>query len=115
MKPLLLLIAFLGLLCFEDYSQTISAEGTYSLALKEDGSIVAWGNINEYTEFSRWSWQTGVVAISAGEWHSLALKEDGSVVALGRNNQGQLNVPSGLTGVVAISAGELHSLAVIPS
>ena len=111
MKSRLLLIAFLGLLCFEGYSQTISAGGLRSFALNEGGKVVSWGNDNEHDYFLRGSGLKGVVEISAGKHHSLALKEDGTVVAWGRKTDGQLKVPSSLKGVVEISAGKHHSLA----
>ena len=104
MKSRLLFIAFLGLLCFEGYAQSISAGDNHSLALKEDGTVVAWGD-NTSKQSDVPNRLKGVVSISAGGFHSLALKEDGTVVAWGYNVSGQSDVPSGLKGVVSISAG----------
>jgi len=113
----------------------IAAGYEYSLALKSDGTVWAWG-LNKYgqlgdgTTTNRGSpvqvtGLSGVVAIAAGggySGHSLALKSDGTVWAWGRNNCGQLGdgtttnrgspiQVTGLSGVVAIAAGYEHSLA----
>jgi Regulator of chromosome condensation (RCC1) repeat len=85
--------------------------GTYhSLALKSDGTVVAWGN-NSLGQLNVPAGLTGVVDIAAGSGHSLALKGDGTVVAWGNNFDGQSNVPAGLTNVVDVDAGDFHSLA----
>ena len=88
----------------------IAAGGALNMALKQDGSVVAWG----YDYDGRTNVPAGlsdVVAIAVGDSHSVALKQDGSVVAWGRNYDGQTNVPAGLTGVVAIAAGGTHTVA----
>jgi alpha-tubulin suppressor-like RCC1 family protein len=89
----------------------IAAGSSYSLALKIDGTVVAWGredygltNLCKVPPDLR-----QVVAIAAGQYHSLALKSDGTVVAWGYGSQ--TNVPAGLNDVVAIAAGGNHSLA----
>jgi len=115
---------------------TIIAGGySYSLALKGDGTVWAWG-YNAYGQLGNGttgtainpvqvSNLTGVTAIAGGGFHSLALKSDGTVWAWGRNNSGQLGNGSsgtgkdesspvqvtGISGVIAIAAGYYHSLA----
>ena len=82
----------------------------HTLALRKDGTVVAWGDnlagqINVPTGLSN------VVAVTAGAVHSVALKADGTVVAWGSNSGGQTNVPAGLSGVKAISAGYQFTIA----
>jgi alpha-tubulin suppressor-like RCC1 family protein len=79
----------------------ISAGGWYSLALKGDGTVWAWGVIANGEEGDRTINEvikkpvqvrslTDVIGIAAGIWHSLALKRDGTVWAWGRNYHGAL-------------------------
>jgi len=79
-------------------------KGGFSLALKADGTVVAWG-VNDFGQSTVPAGLSGVVSIAAGSSHSLALKSDGTVVAWGRNVEGQSTVPADLTGVLAIAAG----------
>src|SRR5215471_18249833 len=88
----------------------VAAGGWYSLSLKPDGTVVAWG-VDNYGQVDVPGGLSGVTALAAGPFHSLALKSDGTVVAWGYGFDGQTNVPAGLSGVVAISAGRTHSLA----
>lgn len=88
----------------------IDAGGNFTLALRANGTVVAWGGTyvgqlyvpNDLSQ---------VTSISAGENHSLALMTDGTVVAWGHNNFGQTNVPIGLSNVIAVAAGGGHSVA----
>jgi hypothetical protein len=88
----------------------IAAGDFHSLALKQDGTVVAWGR-SSLGRLDVSADLTNVVAIAAGFAHSLALKQDGTVVAWGDNFYGQSTVPPGLTGVIAIASGNDHSLA----
>ncbi len=113
----------------------ISAGTKFSLALKNDGTVWAWGD-NNYYQFGNGNSTSsnipvqlntigGISAIAAGHNHSLALKNDGTVWAWGNNYYGQLGngtdgqfadskVPiqvNFLTGIIAIAAGNSHSLA----
>lgn len=80
------------------------------MAIKNDGTVVAWG-YNAYGQTNVPSGLSGVVAVAAGWYHSLALREDGTVTAWGRNSWSQTNVPAGLDNVVAVSAGADDSIA----
>ena len=90
----------------------IAAGNMHSVALKADGTVVAWGN-NSYGQTSVPTGLSNVVAIASGGNESanqvLAVKTDGRLVAWGGNNA-QTNVPVGLTNVVAASVGSAHSL-----
>jgi hypothetical protein len=90
----------------------IAAGNYHDLALKSDGTVVAWGR-NDDGQTNVPAGLSRVVAIAAGWYHSLALKSDGTIVAWGRNDDGQTNVPEGLSGVVAVAAGGTHNLALV--
>jgi hypothetical protein len=94
----------------------IAAGYAHSLAVKNDGSVVAWGCGDgfNYGQCDVPSGLTGVSSVAAGQNHSLALKGDGTVIAWGcggAQNVGHCSVPSGLTDVRAIDADEWDSLA----
>ncbi|QRK09614.1 hypothetical protein JQX13_05635 [Archangium violaceum] len=114
--------------------KTVAAGESFSLALREDGTVMSWGR-NLYRQLghgdpgninippAQVEELTGVVAVSAGANHALALREDGTVWAWGDNSYGQVagefdwmlqfvpgQVP-GLSGVTAVAAGLSHSLA----
>jgi alpha-tubulin suppressor-like RCC1 family protein len=88
----------------------IAAGGLYSLALKADGTVTAWGCMGCGVADVP-AGLSNVVAIAAGDHHSLALKANGMITAWGENYSGETDVPAGLTRVVAIAAGGHHSLA----
>jgi hypothetical protein len=84
----------------------------HSLALRRDGTVVAWGG--EWTGTNVPPDLTDVVAIAAGYSHSIALRSDGTIVTWGGSyNVNQTVVPVGLRQVVSISGGSYHSLALV--
>jgi len=95
--------------------------GSHSLALKDDGTVWAWGyngdgQLGDGTTIRRttpvqMTGLDGVVSeLSGGGGHSLVLKDDGTMETRGTNGFGQLGVGS-LAGVVDVEAGFHHSLA----
>jgi hypothetical protein len=114
---------------------TAIAGGAYhSLALKNDGTVWAWGyngsgqlgdGMSGLGNYRSSPFQvlnlTGVTAVTGGAYHSLAVKNDGTAWTWGNNSHGQLGdgtttdraapgqVP-GLTGITTVAAGDRHSL-----
>jgi len=118
--------------------KAVAAGKYHTLALKEDGTVWAWGFNgqgqlgNGGTTSSNYPVKvtslSDVKAIAAGELFSIALKNDGTVWTWGQNDKGQLgfnlswgtrNFPvqvvdvnsSALNDIVSIAAGENHGLA----
>ena len=89
----------------------IAAGSSHSLALRTNGTVVAWGN-NGYGQTNVPAGLSNVIAIAAGGYHSLALKSDGTVAVWGQNTYGQLNVPAPYTNLFALSGGNAHTLAI---
>jgi alpha-tubulin suppressor-like RCC1 family protein len=103
----------------------IAAGGIDTVALKNDGTVWAWGD--RVMSPVQVSGLTGITAIAAGGTetggtHAVALKNDGTVWAWGYNDYGQLGdnttigkkspvQVSGLTNVKAIAAGGYHTVA----
>ncbi len=102
----------------------IAAGEWHSLALRHDGTVIAWGN-NAYGQTNVPPGLTNVVAIAAGYYHNLALKADGTVVAWGAGTSiangweigsiewGQSLVPAGFRNVTAVAGGSTFSLALV--
>ncbi|HVR85923.1 MAG TPA: RCC1 repeat-containing protein, partial [Planctomycetota bacterium] len=115
----------------------ISGGGAHSLALRSDGSLVAWGD-DDVGELGNGSGAvqvlpvaipdlTNVLTISAGGGHSLAVDTNGKVWAWGDNTSGELGISSatqslfpvltsqqtGLGPVKAIAAGASFSMALV--
>jgi len=89
---------------------SVAAGSYYSLGLKADGSIVAWGS-NSSGQCDVPEPNTDFVSLAAGcAAHSLGLKADGSIVAWGTNHDGQCDVPEPNTDFVSLAAGYAHSL-----
>jgi alpha-tubulin suppressor-like RCC1 family protein len=88
----------------------IAAGAYHSLALKDDGTVYAWG-WNSGGQSTPPPGLTGGTAISGGYAFSVALKSDGTLVTWGDNTDGQTTIPSEATQVTAIAAGASHALA----
>jgi hypothetical protein len=117
----------------------VSAGQYFSVALRKDGTVWAWGQ-NSLAQLGNGTLVnsgspvqvtglTNVVAIAAGGYHVLALKSDGTLWGWGNNYEGETGNgttsdyvlapahvvdPSDktgyLTGVTAIAGGEVHSM-----
>ena len=83
---------------------SIAGGGTHELALKKDGTIVAWGT-DTYGAAAVPPGLDHVKAIAASQNQSMVLKQDGTVVAWGNNYFKQTSVPAGLSNIAAIAAG----------
>jgi prepilin-type N-terminal cleavage/methylation domain-containing protein len=92
----------------------------YTIALREDGSLISWGDNNyglvtipsEY--LSPNTSNTRIVDVAMGYDHILALRADGVIVSWGSNYEGQRNIPADIQGkVIAIASGEYHSAALL--
>ena len=75
--------------------KAIAAANNYSLALKSDGSVFGWGDLDGSNRNNLYApapinQLADVRALAAGWFHVLALKGDGTVWAWGSNAQGQL-------------------------
>lgn len=81
----------------------IASGYSFALALKQDGSLVAWGDTADL-KIAPGDAQ-GLKAISAMYFHAMGLKRDGSVVVWGKKSPGSLKVPAGLAQVKAIAMG----------
>ena len=117
----------------------ISAGHDHSLALRNDGTVWAWGSnpygqlgnstvtnslipVQVFTNAAGTSALTEVVAIGAGWYHSLAVDQFGQAWAWGYNGYGQLGngtaknseyaIDAGLTNAAVVSGGYQHSVAV---
>jgi hypothetical protein len=88
----------------------IAAGGYHSMALKYDGTVVAWGSSQNGQTFVP-PGLSNVTAISAGWLYGLALKADGTPVAWGDNAAGQTDLPMEAVHVRKLEAGDSHCLA----
>ncbi|ULH14824.1 hypothetical protein MF271_12645 [Deinococcus sp. KNUC1210] len=88
---------------------TIGVGSNYSVVIKPDGTLSAWGTDNN-----------GIISgvpggtfegVYSGTFHALAVNTGGSVLGWGYDAYGQTTVPAGLGTPLSLSAGYLHSLA----
>jgi alpha-tubulin suppressor-like RCC1 family protein len=114
--------------------QMIEGGESFSIALKNEGSVWTWGR-NDYGQLGDgtsimkklpiqvFGFTAPVIEVAAGLVHSVALQSDGTVWTFGRNNYGQLgdgtniskSTPvqvAGLANITHIAAGDYFSLAI---
>ena len=82
----------------------------HSLALRSDGTVVAWGG-NDNGQINVPSNLSNVVSIAAGAYMSYALKSDGTVIRWGGGSAGALAVSN----VVSIATGGSSSVMALKS
>lgn len=88
----------------------VSAGWGHSLAVREDGTVLAWGD-DSYRQLAVPPNATNVVAVSAGFYHSVALRADGTIVAWGRDAFGVVTGAATGTNIAGALVGEDFSLA----
>jgi len=77
----------------------LAAGAAHTIALREDGTVVTWGN-NTHGQLDAPSGLVKVVGIAAHTTHNLALTTEGKIVAWGTNRSGALAVPAEFRAVV---------------
>jgi hypothetical protein len=89
----------------------IAAGNNFSLALRSDGTVAAWGT-SSFGLTNVPAGATNIIAIAAGYQHALALRSDRTVITWGDGLSYSLtNIPPNATNVIAITAGYYYSLA----
>lgn len=94
----------------------IAATSFTSAALKEDGTVIIWGNVSR-GERDIPEHEGKIVKIYGGRYHYTALTDKGEVLSWGHNQFGQTNVPAfdAKDPVVDIYAGFYQNYAVLKS
>ena len=82
----------------------ISGGDHYVLAVKGDGTVVAWGQ-SSYGQTSVPSGLSNVVSVAGGFFHCLALNSTGGVSAWGDNSYNECDPPYLPGQTIAIAAG----------
>jgi hypothetical protein len=89
----------------------VSIGNNHALALKVDGTVVAWGNANGNNNVTTVpAGLTGVVKVAAGNVQSLALKSDGTLAYWGKTDWNLYNAAAAIRDAVDIAAGESGSI-----
>ncbi len=101
----------------------VSASSLHVVALRGDGSVVAWGN-NDSGQLNVPVAASQVIGVGAGALHSIAMLSSGAPIAWGAGTAdgedawpdfGQSIVPAEVIGATAIAAGSYYSVAAVPT
>lgn len=88
--------------------QIIAAAPWHTVALKQDGTVVAAGNLSSgKCKISKWK---DIVSVSAGQYHTVGLKKDGTVVATCDKGSENCCEVGSWDNIIAISAGTFHTV-----
>lgn len=105
---------------------SIAAGVQFSVALKNDGTVWAWGD-NEFGQLGDGSGYvntvrpvqaadlTGIISIAAGNKHTVALKNDGSVWTWGNNSLGELGDGTKVNRITPVRLPDLNDVIAISS
>jgi alpha-tubulin suppressor-like RCC1 family protein len=86
----------------------VAAGRSHSVALKDDGTVVAWGTKN----YIRIPTETvDCIAVAAGFRHTVALGSDGTLLGWGEQYQNELTFGASATNLIAVAAGNYLTLA----
>ncbi len=92
--------------------QIIAAAPWHTVALKQDGTVVAAGNLSSgKCKISKWK---DIVSVSAGQYHTVGLKKDGTVVATCDKGSENCCEVGSWDNIIAISAGTFHTVGLKP-
>ncbi len=112
---------------------SVAGGGSHTIALGNDGTVLAWGR-NSYDQLGKsvraqtgtpvqaYRLDNAIISVAGGELHTIALGEDGKVRTWGNNKYGQLGNGTNadtsvatevknLADAIAIAGGEMHTIA----
>ena len=84
----------------------ITAGFSFNTVLKNDGTILAWGDNTDGQTRIPYNLKN-VVDIANSSGHTIALKSDSTVEAWGDNSVNQTNIPQGLSNIISINSNSL--------
>ncbi|MBP5787042.1 MAG: putative Ig domain-containing protein [Kiritimatiellae bacterium] len=97
---------------------SIALGANHGLAIREDGTVNAWGDDSVGQVYQTAFWGVGIKAVAAGKEFSMGLNENGQVFVAGNPKNGdgdylkiQEIPPEATNGVSAIAAGPYHAMA----
>jgi alpha-tubulin suppressor-like RCC1 family protein len=89
----------------------IGAGDGFSVVLKSDGRVLAWGKNDLGQATVPVSASNQIAQIAVGNSHVLALHQNGTIVTWGNSSNGLQNIPAGAVDVIAIVANDDTSAA----